>query len=1170
MKLTLSDIKSIRESLNYPALLNMIGSSPLSDMDKVAPIKKVLLCLCEPPLESLETTDKHDDIYAALIEHGEIGAARMLLENNFVSNDNTTHLTTGFVKTKQVLEEKIRDVLGKLLLSDKSENEQVWATKKKVKQLLDNKELLQQRPGHVIRQLDPILEELERITEKAQDNIRAELEKLNSSKESKSKDFILALKRVEEYLASVETLPQAHEALSIAKRAKIGKMSSDEIESLYKSNKEGGRLIRPRKDFDGVDANSIEEIISQLSLKESKLVNIKDDHQLLMSIELFKKLRSRENKINTLNVISELERFIGVKKLADGPRDGTVSTYLISFNNPRVPDFRTKLREKTYLIIPFLCNDNNLVNNVHLISQKLPQDAFVIVYYPGKHDKSIKDRNKNRLIPFFDNVDLLRLAECPRVDRDHAFQQIIFPRTSLSVLQPYNDGNGPTDVEMFRGRHDVIEALKRPKGGTVLFSGRMMGKSSILKNIHYSIEVIERVNNPNNRCILISNSGTKLLTDLVSELAKLIPERDRGEFLRKDQSLTPNHTTPARKRGEMTVERLENVRRFLKGKVLDKGIHLTLLLDEADEFARDDATKPRSESLAWVLRDLENENSDNLRVVFAGFQHIHHQVRHMNGAFANWFGLKLIGPLQLDEATSLIREPFEDFGYRFASSASVTRLLEFTGRHPSLIQETCRQLMDRISRRKTSENINEAITIEAGDVESVCRDEHLRDKVMQVLSKNLHDNHKLNLMVYLILYTFAMNRDSNIEPSSFSVSKLRELLYSWFYDKFNNYFDEKSIGTHVQELEALGLLNKEGENYKFMNLTYASMILEDPNFLSKLFSLFDIVLNPSLGAPRDIPTLTIEDFRNLQSIHDSNVNYLVVGLPKTLHSTIAMGITQFHNIKDRTTCCVDNTGNLTTIDQLKLEIGKRMNLNTKLSMSNMLGKSNVKIIVVDKVDALAKGSQLLEFTREIYDRHNIHCIFFGGAKLCRNYIESLIEDHFELITLKRLRPQDLRKWGETLSELSEKPIILDEGTSKELCRITGGYLPIILLFKDFCSKLKAVSEDAIHPNMNNISSFEKTITNQVIENSLLAELTEDEKNILKRLVKFANEERIWRFTVDELGLVFPEEFKFAVSKGMVTETVEVCTMLDLLTETRLQNKTVFELESSSPLNKLWK
>ena len=275
---------------------------------------------------------------------------------------------------------------------------------------------------------------------------------------------------------------------------------------------------------------------------------------------------------------------------------------------------------------------------------------------------------------------LARLGEHLLDQRAHAFQQVILLEYRSQRVQPYQ-GGGPVSPEMFRGRREVISKLKQPRGGTVLFSGRMMGKSSIseqnphghpgAKECGGRAKRAERVHLQ--RCGGHSASAGR-------EVFGLARQPRRRVFKQPSKAGAYGELETQRAQGK-TAKRLENFRQLI-GAILNTGIHLAILIDEADKFAAADADKPREESLAWLLRDLEHEMPDNLRVVFAGFQTIHRQVLFENGAFANWFGLVQLGPLDTDDAKALVVEPFADLGFVFTSEAGVERILDFTGRHP--------------------------------------------------------------------------------------------------------------------------------------------------------------------------------------------------------------------------------------------------------------------------------------------------------------------------------------------------------------------------------------------------------------------------------------------------------------------------------------------------------
>jgi hypothetical protein len=137
------------------------------------------------------------------------------------------------------------------------------------------------------------------------------------------------------------------------------------------------------------------------------------------------------------------------------------------------------------------------------------------------------------------------------------------------------------------------------------------------------------------------------------------------------------------------------------------------------------------------------------------------------------------------------------------------------GRHPLLIQEACARLIDRMEARRRNGLEDEIILIHAGDVETVCRDDQLRDRVRQVLSLNVEEYPRLKLVVYLLLFASRVSGGRRaLSLDEFRLDDLRAILIDFYAERFNDNFDERSIGALVQELKALGLLARRGDSYE--------------------------------------------------------------------------------------------------------------------------------------------------------------------------------------------------------------------------------------------------------------------------------------------------------------------------------------------------------------------
>ena len=1152
----------LERARHYPALLARLSRATggLDSRDVV-----------EATLEGAVDSDGPVELFRRYLEKGELAAARKFLqlegadpehpEDDGWQEELRRQIMSRAAHWQKQLKRKRRHVRGLLLLLESVEHPEIRPTRRAVEQLCEDEQLAGDRPGWVIDQLEEHERRLESIIDTTRESLQQEYTSLREvSGAGKSKDFDLAMNRLERALESRESLPTAQKMLELAGRAAEGKLSQEDLTRLHRRETESGRIVRPWSEFASLETSRARDVAEQLQRRDLSEVTFGNEREREHAVRLFERLSFQGKKLDTRQAVRAITAFLDLDvdtKLVN--RTGIGSVFAFEFKVPRVPAFRS---EQLWLAIPYRPGRGAMSKLV----KQIPDEGITFVYHPGRLGKTIHDEYGSRgRVPHFDNLDLLRLCEVSHGRREQAFQQIVLPRAPYSTVNPWQLG-GPVAGEMFRGRKKIIDRLSQPRGGTVLFSGRMMGKSSILDRMHRQIES-DRSGGSNRRSIRISNAGVDLFRSLIDELAELLPD-EQSTLRQKAKRLEVNSQMSPQKRRDISADRREMIVNSVRDFLRKEEAHLTILIDEADKFAKHDARRPIDESLAWALRDLEFDHPESLRVVFAGFQTIHEQIISENGAFANWFGPEEVSSLDQDDARKLIREPFADFGYAFTSEAGLDRILEFTGRHPLLLQEFANRLMKRMKTRRTGSIEDEVMTIEAGDVETVTQDDELRERVHQVLSLNLNEYRRLKLMVYLILESCGGGGgERHLKIDSFRLDDLKATLTQWYGDKFNDYFDDRNIGALVSRLRALGLVEKRAEGYEFANRTYARMLMENPGFEEELEQLLAHVTNPAKGQPRRFATLPAEQLERIS--YEDSANILFIGLPKTLRTSVAQGL--YKRREDQREAYVLSASGCQTKRDLRQSLKSNLGERRKtLTLADFLLKNDIETLVVDDADGLVDGP-LREIADELNSR-DLRLVALGGFRLARDFVDQLLVHDFKPVRLERLRAEDIQRWGREQVRQDEtdgygETFIIDEETSERLEEVTSGYFPLILRFKEYVrGELQRARE--YFPEASHVEGFARDIlTEEVVRDDLLAPLSPTARQVLGELYRAAGEDDHWTVEPEWLDQVWmPRLTETAgVSQMNVHDILDVLELVDLVNFTNTPVNGTLALKPDGPL-----
>lgn len=1082
------DLICLREALRYPALVKRLDEASYG---RTQPGPADLL---SDVLEKELPESSPETLAEALLERGEIGAAKVALHGPGPVGAEDGRILRRTAVLRQELDQRGRQVRGLLLLLRGTGNNAVDNATMEVDALFGDASLAASRPGFVIRRLGALQALLEGIDEKKRKEALEEINQLRSRlRPGERGEVVVALDQAERALAVPERLPRVLQLLDIARHALSGELTNVDLKSLHRDEGPAERLLAPRSHYPETLQSAAD---CQLVASAAQFPHPSEfDRQKLL--ELLEECTASTGRVNAPLLLGRLYGFLGLEQDSTSLQTRSLgASRRIRIVGPRIPALNEKQRT-------FVGGIHLAVPN-HVDQSKIPAfyaqlrgsgaggDALWIIFVPGRLDAGLRERfGLEPAQPHLDVVDVLRIAELPKEKRSRAFQQVLLSRLPITQrLKPYQEG-GPVSAEMFRGREEIIRTLRRAGGKTVLFSGRLMGKSSVLKKIHREIEDSRTEGAPvKDFSVFVSSRAADPTFAVVSELVKGFSGA-RGPELLNEFRKASEMDAKARTGRSLSNRRLNKFREIVS-LLLAKYRHLSILIDEADEFARAEVNVSREDSLAWLLRDLEMENPDKVRVVFAGFQRIHHEVMFRNGAFANWYGLQVLGPLEEDEARKLVVEPFADFGLIFASEAGPERILEFTGRHPLLLHYTCSKLMDRVAARRRS-GIADEVIVQAGDVETVCRDVDLLARVRQILSYNLDEYPRLKLLTYLIL--FSSNQSLTGRPfnlDSFRIEELVDILSVCYGGRLGESFDEGHVHALLRELVALGLVEAKGDSFAFSNRAFADMLRGDRLFETTLTNLLAEVGTPEVSSERRILTIASEDLERL--LREGSVRAAVCGLPGTLQSEAAEELFGEKSALARTTRLLDVSGCTSLLDLRRRLASDQAGPSRSQAVFEALAKAGKGRLVLIGADQVAASGALGELLRQAAEAGS-SLIAFGSIGLARACVSSEDLSELEVVKTRRLRATDVKRWGDLESVNEASSLYMTDEVAADLRRVTGGHYPLIALFQDFVKKRHPAQKELV-VSMGDVTAFAKSVEASSA-NVLLSGLLPEERETLQ-------------------------------------------------------------------------
>lgn len=338
----------------------------------------------------------------------------------------------------------------------------------------------------------------------------------------------------------------------------------------------------------------------------------------------------------------------------------------------------------------------------------------VIVLYLGRLTVSQRrevirvSRDRELAIAVLDETLLVFLAQ-ERDARLPGFLRCALPFSALNPYRPFQAGDVPP--EMFFGREAMARELQRPAGSCMVYGGRQLGKSALLRHVQRQFHHPDRQQ-------YAWVEAMNLVFDPAAGRGTQQVWRALRDAMKREGLLAPAVRTD---RPEGIAE---HIREALKA---DPRRRVLVMLDEADDFLDADARDGFHE--VAVLRELMLSTSRRFKVVFAGLHNVQRFQGIPNQPLAH-FGVPLcVGPLEASAAQQLVRQPLEVVGYRFVDEASVLRVLSYTNYHPGLIQYYCQELLKQL--RESSTTAAPPYRILQSDVEAIYRSPYVRDRIRE-------------------------------------------------------------------------------------------------------------------------------------------------------------------------------------------------------------------------------------------------------------------------------------------------------------------------------------------------------------------------------------------------------------------------------------------------------
>lgn len=398
-------------------------------------------------------------------------------------------------------------------------------------------------------------------------------------------------------------------------------------------------------------------------------------------------------------------------------------------------------------------------------------------------------------------------------------------RTLMAVIMPYasnqpyiSDSTNVMPPELFMGRRFELEKIESSSGANIVYGGRQLGKSALLRMARKDINYDEN----GNRAVLVDIKGLNY-----REVAQKVSETLCDEDILSEKDVTDDWSKLSRS----IRNRLRDEKDYIP--------YLLLMMDEADVFI--ESCEAVNYSPFDALKDIQSIGTGRFKFVVAGLRNVvrfKQNVALSNNSVLTHLSSLTVTPFKAAEARELLETPLWYLGFRFASDSATETLISTifgtTNYFPGLIQLYCSKLIEALQHDYADYEESETppYIISENHVKKTLSDETLlqqiREKFIITLKVDQDDYY------YLIALLGAYHYHFSEESSMFSAKDIQSHAREYGIKKLSN-LSEESIHALMEEMRELNVLQSvTASNYRFARYNFCQMMGNEEEVCDKI------------------------------------------------------------------------------------------------------------------------------------------------------------------------------------------------------------------------------------------------------------------------------------------------------------------------------------------------
>ncbi len=393
-------------------------------------------------------------------------------------------------------------------------------------------------------------------------------------------------------------------------------------------------------------------------------------------------------------------------------------------------------------------------------------------------------------------------------DETRANRMLMSLIVPFGYYQPYVwESSNVMPPEIFMGRKHELESIESPTGANIVYGGRQLGKSALLKKAKADIDRDEN----GNRAVLVDIKylGYKEAATKVGHALY-----DEGVLLEDIETSSWDELS------RVIRKRLQSDKDYIP--------YLLLLLDESDAFI--ESCEEVNYRPFDALKEIQGIGIGRFKFVIAGLRNIVKFKRDValgNNSVLTHLESMTVKPFQINEARELMEIPLHYLGLVFPkeNESLLTLILASTNYFPGLIQMYCAKLLSAM-RNKDYAGYDEADTpiyeISEEHIKKVLADPEFMDQIKEkfIITLKLDEDNYYYLIALIMAYLYHYNGYND----GYSANDIKECGKSLGISKISK-LDNDKLNAFMEELKDLNVLrNTDNDHYLFTRVSFFQMM----------------------------------------------------------------------------------------------------------------------------------------------------------------------------------------------------------------------------------------------------------------------------------------------------------------------------------------------------------